>query len=238
MRRIFRFIRHFAFLIIVVTIGYAYLNNSQFQATANEGLWNIHQQTTQLINHYFPTNGSNNNNQRSSSNNHQNSNSNQHNASATDQTEVPTDGRWPTNVASVYVDTGNNELDQATNQAIQAWNQTGAFTFRPTSDRSKADIVVSEMNNGTSGAAGLTRASSNPMTGRLMHADVYLNAHYLMDPAYGYSQQRIVNTAEHELGHAIGLDHTDAVSVMQPAGSFYSIQPRDVQTVQKLYQGS
>lgn len=44
--------------------------------------------------------------------------------------------------------------------------------------------------------------------------------------------ERIVNTAEHELGHAIGLDHTNAVSVMQPAGSFYTIQPDDVQAVQ------
>ena len=29
-------------------------------------------------------------------------------------------------------------------------------------------------------------------------------------------------------GHAIGLDHTDEKSVMQPAGSFYGIQEEDV----------
>ena len=72
-------------------------------------------------------------------------------------------------------------------------------------------------------------------TGYILHADVNLNAGYLLNPTYGYSQQRIINTAEHELGHAIGLQHSDAASVMQPAGSFYSIQPRDVQAVKKLY---
>ena len=100
---------------------------------------------------------------------------------------------------------------------------------------SKADIVVTTMNRSDSNAAGLTKTSSNSLTRRFMHATVYLNTYYLTDPSYGYSQERIVNTAEHELGHAIGLDHTNAVSVMQPAGSFYTIQPDDVQAVQKLY---
>ena len=44
-----------------------------------------------------------------------------------------------------------------------------------------------------------------------------------------------MNTAEHELGHAIGLDHNGGESVMQPAGSFYSIQDSDVEAVRQLY---
>ena len=44
-----------------------------------------------------------------------------------------------------------------------------------------------------------------------------------------------MNTAEHELGHAIGLDHTEEESVMQAAGSFYSIQARDIEAVRQLY---
>ena len=42
-------------------------------------------------------------------------------------------------------------------------------------------------------------------------------------------------TCAHELGHAIGLDHNNGVSVMYPKGSVYTIQPGDIKAVQKLY---
>ena len=59
----------------------------------------------------------------------------------------------------------------------------------------------------------------------------------LLNAQYGYSQLRVTNTAEHELGHAIGLAHDDEnVSVMQSAGSYYSIQPKDIEAVKALYQ--
>ena len=64
---------------------------------------------------------------------------------------------------------------------------------------------------------------------------MYLNQAYLLSPEYNYSYQQIVNTAEHELGHVIGLSHTDEMSVMQPAGSLYSIQQLDIDNVKQLY---
>ncbi|MCH3922250.1 MAG: matrixin family metalloprotease [Limosilactobacillus sp.] len=145
------------------------------------------------------------------------------------------DGRWQHANATVYIDLTSPVLRNAAESAISQWNRTGAFTFNEISDKSKADIVISAINDKSDGAAGLTNSSTNAMTGYLVHADVQLNAAYLLDPSYGYSQQRIVNTAEHELGHAIGLQHNNGTSVMQPAGSFYTIQPTDVQAVQKLY---
>lgn len=94
------------------------------------------------------------------------------------------------------------------------------------------------MDNSSNQAAGLTQMSLDEATGYFVSGKLYLNRAYLLNPTYGYSYQRIVNTAEHELGHVIGLDHSDEVSVMQPAGSNYSIQPADVQNVQKLYSQS
>lgn len=159
------------------------------------------------------------------------SNDNSNNSKTTNS-----DGRWQTNSATVYIDLNNDVLRSATETAIQQWNQTGAFTFRTTTKRADAQIVVKAINEHNDGAAGLTNASVNTMTGYMQSATVELNAGYLLNPTYGYSQQRIVNTAEHELGHAIGLKHDNSQSVMQPAGSFYSIQPTDVQHVQQLYQ--
>lgn len=143
--------------------------------------------------------------------------------------------RWPRSSATVYVDLNNPILNNAAKSALNQWNRTGAFTFRQINDKSKANIVISAINESSDNAAGLTNSTTNSMTGYITHADVQLNAAYLLNPSYGYSQQRVINTAEHELGHAIGLQHNNGLSVMQPAGSFYTIQPADVQAVKKLY---
>ena len=110
-----------------------------------------------------------------------------------------TNARWTQPSATVYVDLNNPTLRSATEEAINRWNQTGAFAFHTTQNKSAADIIVTAIDEPKNGAAGLT------------------------------------NTAEHELGHAIGLQHSSAVSVMQPTGSYYSIQPQDVENVKKLY---
>lgn len=215
---IFRLVKRLAWWILILGIGWYYLNNQQI---ANQRIGQARERITQLVGG------------RPTSSNH--STNNQANSQAAHPDQVPTNGQWPSAQATVFVNTGNPTLDNATNSAIQNWNQTGAFRFQTTSDQSQADIVVKTMDNNNTNAAGLTETSTNPVTGRIMHADVYLNQHYLLNPLYGYSNERIVNTAEHELGHAIGLDHTNNISVMQPAGSYYTIQPADVQAVKKLY---
>lgn len=162
--------------------------------------------------------------------------SKQQTASRAEEDNALTDGRWPENSTTIYIDLSNPTLRAATTKAIDQWNQTGAFTFRPVQNKTDANIVITAVDRQQNGAAGLTNTKTDATTGYLLHADVQLNAGYLLNANYGYSPQRIVNTAEHELGHAIGLQHTNATSVMQPAGSFYPIQSTDVEAVKRLYQ--
>lgn len=143
---------------------------------------------------------------------------------------------FDSNTATVYIDLSDPTLKQAALDGINVWNNTGAFNFKITNDRNNAKIIIKSMNDGETNAAGLTDTQYNSLTGHLLKATVRLNSYYLLNPSYGYNNGRIVNTVEHELGHAIGLGHKDSISVMYPQGSFYTIQPSDVQDVKKLYQ--
>ncbi|MBP2622979.1 matrixin family metalloprotease [Streptococcus oricebi] len=144
--------------------------------------------------------------------------------------------RWEYPSATIYIDTQNPTFQAAYQTAIEAWNQTGAFSFQIVHDKATANIIAGEMNDGSVTAAGEAESQTNLLTKRFSHVVVRLNSYYLMDPQYGYSYERIVNTAEHELGHAIGLEHNENESVMQAAGSYYSIQESDIQAVRSLYQ--
>ena len=144
--------------------------------------------------------------------------------------------QWDKASATVYIETQDETFRSAYQEAIRAWNQTGAFTFRIVTDKNQAKIVATEMNNSTVSAAGEAESKTNLLTKRFTNVTVRLNRYYLLNSQYGYSYERIVNTAEHELGHAIGLEHNEEKSVMQSAGSFYGIQAVDIQAVKELYQ--
>ena len=156
--------------------------------------------------------------------------------STTDTIPESNGARWAQNTASIYIQSTDETLVTAYKEAITNWNNTGAFIFTFTDDASTADIIATDYSDANSQAAGLADSQTNVVTNRITHVEVKLNRYFLLNPDFGYTHKRIVNTAEHELGHAIGLDHDDSkASVMQSAGSYYGIQQTDIDRVHALY---
>lgn len=225
MRTFFRFIQNI-FLLALLAFGvWTYKNNPDFQIATNDSLVTLSYRINQLLTAGTATAPKNGINSNTKTNTDKTENDN------SSETRV-----WSKPEANVYVDIKNDlQLRSAAIDAMNAWNRTGAFTFYQTDDKSRAQIVISTVDDSDTNAAGETATTYNPSTGHLLKADVHLNRYYLQNEWYGYSNNRIVNTAEHELGHAIGLNHTNSVSVMYPKGSIYTIQPQDIQNVRKIY---
>lgn len=225
MRPFFRFIRNIFLLALLAFDVWTYKNNPNFQIATNDSLATLSYRINQLLTSgtaTAPKNGVN-PNTKTDTDKTENDNSS--------ETRV-----WSEPEANVYVDIKNNlQLRSAAIDAMNAWNRTGAFTFHQINDKSRAQIVISTVDDSDTNAAGETATTYNPSTGHLLKADVHLNRYYLQNEWYGYSNNRIVNTAEHELGHAIGLNHTNSASVMYPKGSIYTIQPQDIRNVRKIY---
>lgn len=204
---------------------WTYKNNPDFQIATNDSLVTLSYRINQLLTAGTATAPKNGINSNTKTNTDKTENDN------SSETRV-----WSKPEANVYVDIKNDlQLRSAAIDAMNAWNRTGAFTFCQTDDKSRAQIVISTVDDSDTNAAGETATTYNPSTGHLLKANVHLNRYYLQNEWYGYSNNRIVNTAEHELGHAIGLNHTNSVSVMYPKGSIYTIQPQDIQNVRKIY---
>ncbi|HEL2738034.1 TPA: matrixin family metalloprotease [Streptococcus suis] len=154
----------------------------------------------------------------------------------TDTVNTADHGRWETNTATVYIETQNPTFVAAYETAIANWNATGAFTLVLTTDPNQAAIIATEMNDSNTQAAGEANSTTNLLTNYYSSVTVRLNSYYLLNEEYGYDMDRIIHTAEHELGHAIGLDHDDSqASVMESAGSNHGIQQTDIDAVVALY---
>lgn len=140
-------------------------------------------------------------------------------------------------------------------QAMKAWNNTGAFTFKQVKRQKDANIVVTDIKRKNISMPGIVFVKDNVLhIGRKASKlnpvinlnPVFLNKSYVRKQlkASGIPEDQTdlafsrwtLAICEHDLGHAIGLKHYKGAkpSVMKEDPGL-PIQPVDVQNVRKLY---
>ncbi|WP_087716340.1 matrixin family metalloprotease [Levilactobacillus brevis] len=122
-------------------------------------------------------------------------------------------------------------------EAIKAWNETGAFHFRKADSASAAQVTLKVASKHEAAAlgedVGLTEYTAK--NSYLQRATATLNPTLLHE--YNYSRANQLAVAGHELGHVMGLAHNpDKQSVMYYRNRKVGIQPVDIQGVKLRYQ--
>lgn len=164
-----------------------------------------------------------------------------------------TNFHWSTKTISYHItETTPGHYRQAWMRAIKAWNAVDVVNLIPAGNSSQADIILSvktsyhegggTVENIAGGVVGYTREEFGHVDGIPLF--VHQNKSYLiidsMKQAHYDSVNEQVSVAMHELGHDLGLEHSDSPhSIMQEAAPtyLYNIPEVDAKHLAQLYEG-
>lgn len=145
-------------------------------------------------------------------------------------------------------DIANNDERNAIRQAFQFWADAGDLAFLEVCNAASADLIIAwETGAHGDGAAFdgqngvLAHAFAPPPLGGIFSGDVHFDEDEdWVDQIRGNSSQPIdlVTTAAHEIGHSLGLDHTQVPNSLMNAaynGSHRFLGSDDILGIQNLY---
>lgn len=142
--------------------------------------------------------------------------------------------RYAKKTANYQVNSTSQKYKNIWSKATGKWIDKG---FKWTKKDSSKTTVSSYEDDSASGLkiAGYCNTSYRISDGHIKKNKIMLNR--AVFKKYDYTDEQIINVAEHELGHALGLAHNNAgsVSVMNPANRYYTIQQCDVKGMNKRY---
>jgi predicted Zn-dependent protease len=118
--------------------------------------------------------------------------------------------------------------------AVREWDDVGLpVRFAFTSDSARADVHVTFIDHFDEPISGRTKWARDD-DWWITDADIVLAVHHHSGPALDDDAMRAM--ALHELGHLLGLDHTDdPTSVMAPKVRVRALSAADLATVRLLY---
>lgn len=142
--------------------------------------------------------------------------------------------RYVNKKANYQVKSTSDKYKNIWAKATKEWTDNGFKWTEKSSSKTTLSSYEDDSKSGI-GVAGYCTTKYRVWDGHIKKNKVMLNR--AVFKKYDYTDSEIVNVAEHELGHALGLAHNDAgsISLMNPANRYYGIQGCDIRGMEKRY---